>query len=73
MINIRLVSDLRNKYPKIEELALKEDNDKEYEDYIENALDEADKEAENLNTRYYSHEEFKKIARRTLDSESLNY
>lgn len=73
MINIRPVSDLRNKYPEIEELVLKEDNDKEYEDYIENALDEADKEAENPNTGYYSHEEFKRIARRTLDSESSNY
>ena len=65
MINIRPVSDLRNKYPEIEELVLKEDeavyltkngygsmvvmslekysklmNNKEYEDYIENALDE---------------------------------
>lgn len=68
MINIRPVSDLRNKYPEI--LVLKEDeavyltkngygsmavmslekysklmNNKEYEDYIENALDEADREA----------------------------
>ena len=94
MINIRPVSDLRNKYPEIEELVLKEDeavyltkngygsmvvlsiekyakliNDKEYEEYIENALDEADKEAENPNTKYYSHEEFKQIARRILDGE----
>ena len=68
MINIRPVSDLRNKYPEIEELVLKEDeavyltkngygsmvvmslekyakllSNKEYEDYIENELDEADK------------------------------
>ena len=66
MINIRPVSDLRNKYPEIEELVLKEDeavyltknghgsmvvmslekyaklmSNKEYEDYIENELDEA--------------------------------
>lgn len=92
MINIRPVSDLRNKYPEIEELVLKEDeavyltkngygsmavmslekysklmNNKEYEDYIENALDEADREAEDPNTKYYSHDEFKQMARRILD------
>ena len=75
MINIRPVSDLRNKYPEIEELVLKEDeavyltkngygsmvvmslekysklmSDAEYNEYIENALDEADIEAENPNT-----------------------
>ena len=94
MINIRPVSDLRNKYPEIEELVLKEDeavyltkngygsmvvlslekyakliDDKEYEDYIENELDEADREAEDPNTKYYSHEEFKQSARRILDEE----
>lgn len=94
MINIRPVSDLRNKYPEIEELVLKEDeavyltkngyssmvvmslekysklmNNKEYEDYIENALDEADREAEDPNTKYYSNDEFKKMARRILDGE----
>lgn len=92
MINIRPVSDLRNKYPEIEELVLKEDeavyltkngygsmvvmslekyskliNDKEYENYIEKELDEADKEAENPNIKYYSHKEFKKNARRILN------
>lgn len=94
MINIRPVSDLRNKYPEIEKLVLKEDeavyltkngygsmvvlslekyskliSDKEYEEYIEKSLDESDKEIDDLNTRYYSHEEFKHIARRTLDGE----
>ena len=94
MINIRPVSDLRNKYPEIEELVLKEDeavyltknghgsmvvmslekyaklmSNKEYEDYIENELDEADREAEDPNTKYYSHDEFKKMARRKLDGE----
>lgn len=94
MINIRPVSDLRNKYPEIEELVLKEDeavyltkngygsmvvmslekysklmNNKEYEDYIENALDEADREAEDPNTKYYFHDEFKQMARRILDGE----
>ncbi len=94
MINIRPISDLRNKYPEIEELVLKEDEavyltkngygsmvvmsiekysklieGKEYSDYIENELDEADKEAENPNTKYYSHEEMKKIGRRILDGE----
>ena len=92
MINIRPVSDLRNKYPEIEELVLQEDeavyltkngygsmvvmslekyaklmSNKEYEDYIENELDEADREAEDPNTKYYSHDEFKKMARRILD------
>ena len=94
MINIRPVSDLRNKYPEIEELVLKEDeavyltkngygsmvvmsfekyskliSDTEYHDYIENALDEADREAEDPNTKYYTHEEMKKMARRILDGE----
>lgn len=94
MINIRPVSDLRNKYPEIEELVLKEDeavyltkngygsmvvmslekyaklmSNKEYEDYIENELDEADREAEDTNTKYYSNDEFKKMARRILDGE----
>ena len=41
----------------------------EYEDYIENALDEADREAEDPNTKYYSNDEFKKMARRILDGE----
>ena len=94
MINIRPVSDLRNKYPEIEELVLKEDEavyltkngygsmvvmsiekysklieGKEYNEYIENELDEADREAENPNDKYYSHEEMKKMARRILDGE----
>ena len=94
MINIRPVSDLRNKYPEIEELVLKENeavyltkngygsmvvmslekyaklmSNKEYEDYIENELDEADREAEDPNTKYYSHDGFKKMARRILDGE----
>ena len=92
MINIRPVSDLRNKYPEIEDLVLKEDeavyltkngygsmvvmslekysklmSELEYEEYIENALDEADKEAEDPNTKYYSHKEFKQMARRAID------
>lgn len=94
MINIRPVSDLRNKYPEIEELVLKEDEavyltkngygsmvvmslekyskligDKEYNEYIEDELDEADKEAENPNTKYYTHEEMKKMSRGIIDGE----
>ena len=94
MINIRPVSDLRNKYPEIEELVLKEDeavyltkngygsmvvmsierysklmSDKDYNEYIENELDEADREAEDPNTKYFTHEEMKKMARRILDGE----
>ena len=92
MINIRPVSDLRNNYPEIEKLVLKEDEpvyltkngygsmvvmslekyskligDKEYEEYIENALDEADREAEDPNTKYYTHEEVKQIFKKLLD------
>ena len=92
MINIRPVSDLRNKYPEIEDLVLREDeavyltkngygsmvvmslekyskliSDIEYVEYIENALDEADKEAEDPNAKYYTHEEMKQIARRIID------
>lgn len=91
MINIRPVSDLRNKYPEIEELVLKEDEavyltkngygsmvvmslekyanmiekleiDKAIEEKfgnnnIEEILKEAEEEADNPNTKYYSHEE----------------
>ncbi len=101
MINIRPVSDLRNKYPEIEELVLKEDEAvyltkngygsmvvmslEKYADLlrqideekaleakfgvvdIERALDEAEKEANDPNTRYYSHEEMMQMARRILD------
>jgi PHD/YefM family antitoxin component YafN of YafNO toxin-antitoxin module len=92
MINIRPVSDLRNKYPEIEELVLKEDeavyltkngygsmvvmslqkyeeliSGKEYSEYIEDALDEAEKEAENENTKYLTHEEVFDTLRRNLD------
>lgn len=94
MINIRPVSDLRNKYTEIEELVLKEDeavyltkngygsmvvmslekyskliSDLEYNEYIENELDEADKEAEDPNTKYYTHKEMKKMVRSILDGE----
>jgi len=92
MINIRPVSDLRNKYPEIEDIVLRENQavyltkngygsmvvmslekyekligDLDYEEYIENALDEADREAEDPSTKYYTHEEFKQMSRRILD------
>ena len=92
MINIRPVSDLRNKYPEIEDLVLREDEavyltkngygsmvvmslnkyskllkDAEYSIYIEKALDEADKEAENPQTKYLTHEEIFDKLRRNLD------
>ena len=92
MIHIRPVSDLRNKYPEIEELVLKEDEavyltkngygsmvvmslekyanmveelqvDKAIEEKfgntnsIEQILREAEEEANNPNTKYYSHQE----------------
>ena len=96
MINIRPVSDLRNKYPEIEELVLKEDepvyltkngygsmvvmsiekyseliSQKEYDEYVENALDEADREAKDPNTKYYSHEEVFGKIRRKLNWEEI--
>ena len=96
MINIRPVSDLRNKYPEIEELVLKEDeavyltkngygsmvvmslekysklmSDLEYNEYIENALDEADKESEDPNTKYFTHEEVFGSIRRKLNGEKI--
>lgn len=88
MINIRPVSDLRNKYPEIEELVVKEDeevyltkngygtmvvmsierysklmSDLEYNEYIENALDEAEEEASNTDVRYTHEEIFSKLRR----------
>ena len=96
MINIRPVSDLRNKYPEIEELVLKEDeavyltkngygsmvvmslekysklmSDLEYNEYIENALDEADREAEDPNTKYLTHDEVFGNIRRKLNGEKI--
>ena len=101
MINIRPVSDLRNKYPEIEELVLKEDEAvyltkngygsmvvmsiEKYSEMlktidetkaldarfgvidIDKALEEAEEEANNPNTKYYSHEEMKQMARRIID------
>ena len=101
MINIRPVSDLRNKYPEIEDLVLKEDEavyltkngygsmvvlslekyaemlsaldeDKALEarfgiEDIDNALEEAEEEANNPNTKFYSHDEMKQMARRIID------
>ena len=101
MINIRPVSDLRNKYPEIEELVLREDEAvyltkngygtmvvlslEKYSEMlkaldeekalearfgvndIDKALEEAENEANNPNTKYYSHEEMKQMARRTID------
>lgn len=101
MINIRPVSDLRNKYPEIEDLVLKEDEAvyltkngygsmvvlslekyanilkqlnedcmleaKFGTDDIDKALEEAEEEANEVNVKYYSHEEMKKIARRIID------
>ncbi|MCI8397606.1 MAG: type II toxin-antitoxin system Phd/YefM family antitoxin [Clostridia bacterium] len=96
MINIRPVSDLRNKYPEIENLVLKEDEavyltkngygsmvvmslekysklitDIEYEEYVENALEESEREARDPNTRNYSHEEVFGQLRRKLNGEEI--
>ena len=103
MINIRPVSDLRNKYPEIEELVLKEDEAvyltkngygsmvvMSIEKYanllkeidlertldlkfgttdIEKALNEAEEEANNPNTKYLTHEEVMENARRIINGE----
>ena len=100
MINIRPVSDLRNKYPEIEDLVLRE-NEEVYltkhgygsmvvmslEKYsklmkdlnseemlesrfgvenIEKELEKAEEENE-YNSKYYTHEEMKQMARRIID------
>lgn len=103
MINIRPVSDLRNKYPEIEDLVLKEDEAvyltkngygsmvvmslEKYSNImkkldieealearfgvvdIEKELEEAEKELDNPNTKYYTHEEMKQMARRIIGGE----
>lgn len=100
MINIRPVSDLRNKYPEIEELVLKEDEPvyltkngygsmvvmsiEKYSNLIkeievdralegrfgnidiENSLNESEKNLDNPNTKYLTHEEIFSKARRIL-------
>ena len=96
VINIRPVSDLRNKFSEIEDLVLKEDeavyltkngygsmvvmsldkyskliSDLEYDEYVENELDKADKEAEDPNTKYYTHEEVFGTIRRKLNEEKI--
>ncbi len=53
MINTRLIASLRNSYSEIEN----KECDAEYNAYIENILDEADKESENPNAKYYTHKE----------------
>ena len=92
MINIRPVSDLRNKYPEIEKLVLKENEavyltkkgygsmvvlsiekysellrDAGYFEYVESALDEADKVAEDVSTKYITEEEIISKIRRKLN------
>ena len=103
MMNIRPVSDLRNKYPEIEELVLKEDEEvyltkngygtmvvmslekysnliKEVEmqnklkerfgeDNMEKVIDELEKQIENPDTKFLTHEEVFSKARRILDGE----
>lgn len=94
MINIRPVSDLRNKYPEIEKTVLRDNEEvyltkngygtmvimsiqkyerlmteAEYNQYIENALDEAEEEAENPNTKYYTADEVFDEMRRMIDEQ----
>ena len=94
MINIRPVSDLRNKYPEIEKTVLKDNEEvyltkngygtmvimsiqkyeklmteAEHNQYIENALDEAEEEAKNPNTRYYTADEVFGEMKRIIDEQ----
>lgn len=103
MINIRPVSDLRNKYPEIEELVLREDEAvyltkngygsmvvmslEKYSNLmkeidlervleekfgnvdIDKALQEAENELNDPNTKYYTQEEVFSMARRIIDGE----
>ena len=103
MINIRPVSDLRNKYPEIEELVLRDDEavyltkngygsmvvmslekysqiieqlevdrqiaEKFGDINIEKELEEAEEEANNPNTEYYSHEEVFGSLRKIINGE----
>lgn len=103
MINIRPVSDLRNKYPEIEELVLKENEEvyltkngygtmvvmslEKYSELIkeielqnkleerfgevdmEKVIDEMEREIEDPNTKFLTHEEVFSKARRILDGE----
>lgn len=103
MINIRPVSDLRNKYPEIEELVLREDEavyltkngygsmvvlslekyakiidkiqiSKALEERFSNIdidkmLLETEKELDNTDTKYLTHEEVFSKARRIIDGE----
>lgn len=96
MINIRPVSDLRNKYPEIEDLVLRENeevyltkngygsmvvmslkryskimHDIEYNEHIEKALDEADQEASDPNTKYLTHDEVFGRLRRKINEKNL--
>ena len=100
MINIRPVSDLRNKYPEIEDLVLRENEEVYLTKYgygsmvvmslekysklmkdlnseemlesrfgvedIEKELEKAEEENE-YNSRYYTNEEMKQMARRIID------
>ena len=102
-INIRPVSDLRNKYPEIENIVLKENEAvyltkngygsmvvmsiEKYDDLlkqieenkvletkfgtddIEKSLEEAEVEAQNENTKYYTHEEMLEMTRRIIDGQ----
>ncbi|MCI8965770.1 MAG: hypothetical protein HFJ43_05465 [Clostridia bacterium] len=61
MKNIKLVSDLENEYQKIKKLT-----NVKYENYIENLLDEAEKELDNPNTKYLTHEEVFSSVRRII-------
>jgi len=103
MINIRPVSDLRNKYPEIEDLVLREDEAvyltkngygsmvvmslEKYSNLIkeidferaleerfgnvdiDKALQEAEKELNDPNTKYYTQAEVFSMARRIIDGE----
>ncbi len=41
-------------------------SEKEYNEYVESELQEAEEEASDPNTKYYSHDEMKKIVRSSM-------
>lgn len=83
MIQIRPVSDLRNKFPEIEDIVVREgqtvyltkngygtmvvlslEKYAELTDEVELKLDEADKEADSIDTRYTHDEVFSRVRKR---------
>ena len=65
MLNIRPVSDLRNRFSEVEEQYEELTND------VELALDEADRAADLSDTRYSADEVFSRVRRRIRERKAL--